>query len=316
LEKYYEKFIVCFSFFFALSLYAQEPSIKFYLNDGSFKSYLIADIDSLSVSKSESKYVMHIYYQDTKIAFYPNEIIQSVKIEKDTSRQLYLNVYIFGYPKPYLVFDIDSIIFKIDKWQPLTIGTQVWMLKNLIVDNYRNGDSIPEVRDNAVWTNLKTGAWCYYDNSDSIGKIYGKLYNWYAVDDSRGLAPEGWHVPSDGEWKEMEMYLGMTQTEVDIYEWRGTNEGGKLKEAGTLHWATPNRGASNESGFSALPGGVRSSYYGKFYLVEGNGGWWSATEYNATVAWHRGLHYYHLNIYRHDNDKVYGFSVRCIKDDK
>jgi uncharacterized protein (TIGR02145 family) len=304
LEKYYEKFIVCFSFFFALSLYAQEPSIKFYLNDGSFKSYLIADIDSLSVSKSDSKYVMHIYYQDTKIAFYPNEIIQSVKIEKDTSRQLYLNVYIFGYPKPYLVFDIDSIIFKIDKWQPLTIGTQVWMLKNLDVDHYRNGDSIPEVRIGNEWSNLETGVWCYYKNSDSIGKIYGKLYNWYAVDDSRGLAPEGWHVPSDAEWTELENYLG------------GSNLAGcKLKEAGTTHWESPNTGATNESGFSVLPGGWRG-IDGTFLSIGSLGSWWSATESTTTSALYRYLHYDSTYLYTFSNYRYDGFSVRCVKDGK
>jgi uncharacterized protein (TIGR02145 family) len=304
-----KKFIVCFSFLFALSIYAQEPSIKFYLDDGSFKSYFIADIDSLSVSKSDSKYVMNIYYQDTNIAYYPNEIIQSVKIEKDTSNQLYLNVYIFGFPKPYLVSDIDSIVFKIDKWQPLTIGTQVWMLKNLDVDHYRNGDSIPDVQDGIKWENLRTGAWCYLYLSNSYGKIYGKLYNWYAVNDPRGLAPLGWHVPSNSDWNTLCIYLGGKDV-----------AGVKLKETGTTKWLYPNEWATNESGFSALPGGQRFTHSdtenGRFYDVERACFKWSSTEFNTMYAWYISLSYGRSDIPMDNCFKEHGFSVRCVKDDK
>jgi uncharacterized protein (TIGR02145 family) len=245
---------------------------------------------------------MHIYYQDTNIAYYPNEIIQSVKIV-DINNNLYLNVYIYGYAKPYPVIDIDSIVFKSDKWQPLTIGKQVWMLKNLNVDHYRNGDTIPQVTDPTQWLNLTTGAWCYYNNDPVMGAIYGKLYNWYAVNDPRGLAPDGWHVPTDAEWTILTNYLGGESV-----------AGGKLKEAGTAHWKTPNDGATNESGFSALPGGLRFYSNGAFYTFGGAGYWWSATEGYATSAWFRDLSYDYTYVRRGHFSKEDGFSVRCVKD--
>ena len=231
-------------FFCFASLYSAEPLVKFYLNDGSTKQYNLSEIDSLGVIDKKNNYVMRIHYDDTLIAYYPTEIIGSIKFEKDS-----LNVYIFSYPKPYLLSSIDSLIFYIDQWQPLTIGSQVWMLKNLNVDHYRNGDSIPEVRNDSIWQNLyftETGAWCNENNSDSLGKIYGKIYNWYAVNDPRGLAPTGWHIPGNDEWMEIGFYFG----------WEN-NVGGKMKEKGTSHWNSPNTEATNESGFSALPGGGR-----------------------------------------------------------
>ena len=107
---------------------------------------------------------------------------------------------------------------------------------------------------------------------------YGRLYNWYAVADSRNIAPTGWHVPSDAEWKQLEMYLGMSQSEADGLAVRGTTEGGKMKEAGTTHWLNPNTGATNESGFSGLPGGYRG-YNGSYYGIGGIADFWSSTEY-------------------------------------
>ena len=154
------------------------------------------------------------------------------------------------------VTDIDGNTYKTVK-----IGNQIWMAENLKVTHYRNGDIIPNVTNNFEWAYLSTGAWCVHDNDGSYANTYGYLYNWYAVNDIRNIAPEGWHVPTDEEWKELEMYLGMSQTEADDTGYRGTNEGGKLKEAGTTHWETPNTGATNETGFSALPGGCRSNQH-------------------------------------------------------
>jgi uncharacterized protein (TIGR02145 family) len=196
------------------------------------------------------------------------------------------------------------------------IGNQVWMCKNLDVDRYRNGDLIPEVTDPTAWENLKTGAWCYYDNDPSMGAIYGKLYNWYAVNDPRGLAPSGWHVPSDDEWKKLEMSLGMSQSVANTDGWRGTDEGGKLKEKGTLHWLSPNVGGTNESGFTALPGGLRDD--GTFDHLLNCGHWWVSTDNNATNAYHRNIYYESSNIARYyyypDHFKNLGFSVRCVQD--
>jgi len=200
-----------------------------------------------------------------------------------------------------------------EKQQDVVICGKIWMGCNLNVDQYRNGDPIPEVKDAKEWANLKTGAWCYYDNNPANGEKYGKLYNWYAVNDPRGLAPDGWHVPSDAEWKELEMCLGMTQTEADKSGWRGTTEGGDLKETGTEHWNSPNTGATNKHSFSALPGGWRGND-GTFGYIGSYGDWWSSTEDDATNAWGRTLGYDNANVSRNYDDKADGFSVRCLRD--
>ena len=189
-----------------------------------------------------------------------------------------------------------------------------WMKRNLDVDHYRNGDSIPEVRDSTEWKNLKTGAWCYYNNDPAMGAIYGKLYNWYAVNDPRGLAPTGWHVPSDDEWNQLEICLGMSPSYSDTIGQQGTDEGGKLKETGTSHWQVPNLGATNSTMFSALPTGYRLYFNGNFLQVGLDGNWWSSTEANLTQAWHRDLGYDYSKVNRHFVNKGYGFSVRCVKD--
>src|SRR6266487_1634854 len=125
----------------------------------------------------------------------------------------------------------------------IKICDQVWMLKNLDVSTYRNGDPIPKISDNAAWLALTTGAYCYYDNdSANYAATYGKLYNWFAVNDPRGLAPAGWHVPTDAEFT--------TLVETCLGGWQVA--GGKMKEIGTTHWASPNEGATNSSGFTGL----------------------------------------------------------------
>jgi len=186
----------------------------------------------------------------------------------------------------------------------IKIGTQIWMAENLNVSQFRNGDIIPEVKTNEEWKEAginKQPAWCYYDNNPENGKIYGKLYNWHAVNDIRGLAPEGWHIPTDDELTTLINYLG------------GENvAGGKLKEIGTTHWQSPNTGATNESGFSALPGGYRY-FNGSFYYIGYYGNWWSSSELSAADAWYRFLFYYYSNVFRYYYSKEYGFSVRCVK---
>ena len=189
----------------------------------------------------------------------------------------------------------------------IQICNQIWMSRNLDVDHYQNGDSIPEVTDPKAWRALTTGAWCYYDNDPANGEIYGKLYNWHAVNDPRGLAPQGWHVPSDAEWTELETCLGGPKV-----------AGGKLKSTGTKEagnglWESPNTGANNESSFSALPGGNRYGN-GTFYDVGYYGYWWSSTEFNTTSAWYRYLLCSYADIFRSDYYEESGFSVRCVRD--
>ena len=186
----------------------------------------------------------------------------------------------------------------------VTICNQVWTTKNLDVARFRNGEPIPKVTDPAAWAALTTAAYCYYNNdSSTYAAIYGKLYNWYAVNDSRGLAPAGWHVASDAEWTTIETCQGGSSV-----------AGGAMKEAGTIHWTIPNTGATNSSGFTGLPGGLRQSS-GAFL---GGGGiynyLWSSSEILASSAWYRFLSFSFADIGRNATLKQTGFSVRCIRD--
>ena len=184
----------------------------------------------------------------------------------------------------------------------VTICSQIWMTKNLDVSTYRNGDTIPEVTDPTEWQNLTTGAWCYYDNDSVNGPIYGKLYNWYAMNDPRGLAPTGYHVPSDAEWTLLENCLG-----------GDTIAGGKMKEMGVIHWINPNIEATNSSGFTGLPGGGRS-YDGPFYDIGGSASWWNTNGDVTMNPWGRLLVYYDGFIGSLiDANKNFGFYVRCLR---
>ncbi len=209
------------------------------------------------------------------------------------------------------VTDIDGNVY-----QTLIIGDQEWMIENLKVTHYRNGDPIPHVTDNTQWAGLSSGAYCYYDNDPANAETYGALYNWYAVDDLRGIAPEGWHIPSDAEIMELEMYLGMSQQQANSTGWRGTNEGSKLAGSYDL-WndgALKNDPEFGSSGFSFLPGGYRCNCDGNFYGLGNYGSFWSATESNTYLAWNRILYYDLTEVYRFSSNKHYGFSVRCIRD--
>ena len=207
------------------------------------------------------------------------------------------------------VTDIDGNVY-----QTIQIGNQWWTAENLKVTHYRNGDAIPNVTSNSEWINLATGAYCAYNNNESNTDIYGYLYNWYTINDSRNIAPAGWHVPTDEEWKELEMVLGMSQLDADGVGYRGTDEGGKLKETGTTHWASPNTGATNESGFSALPCGSRGGNDGSFYNLGFFATFWLSTELNGNYAWLRHLYYDYSFITRHYTNKQYGFSIRLVRD--
>ena len=210
--------------------------------------------------------------------------------------------------------DIEST----KEYKTVKIGDQVWMAENLNVKNFRNGDTIPHVKTDKEWYEAGVEgkpAWCYYDNDPENGKRYRKLYNWYAVNDLRGLAPEGWHVASYNEWKELEMALGMSQAEADNIFYRRTNEGSKLAGNGGL-W--PDGTLKNDtefgtSGFTALPGGGRDSG-GTFGIIGGYGSWWSSTESSSTYAWTRGLYYNNSGVYSLPLSKENGFSVRCLRD--
>jgi uncharacterized protein (TIGR02145 family) len=207
------------------------------------------------------------------------------------------------------VTDIDG-----NTYRTVKIGNQWWMAENLQVTHYRDGDSIPNVIDSIEWASLLTGAYCNYNNDTALVATYGRLYNWHAIGDSSNIAPAGWHVPSDSEWMQLEMYLGFNQAQADSIGWRGTNEGGKLKEAGTAHWYSPNLGATNESGFAALPAGYRDYDGRNFRVLNWNSYWWTSSEYASIGAWYRCLGNSNSNICRYNDTKLFGFSIRCVKD--
>ena len=157
-----------------------------------------------------------------------------------------------------------------------------------------------------LWAGLSTGAYCFFDNDIINRAIYGVLYNWFATVDSRNIAPEGWHVPTDDEWKELEMYLGMSQSEVDGTGYRGTDEGKKLKSS--IAW-----NGIDEVAFSGLPGGY-CNHNGYFYYMGHAVYFWSVSVHPTYGAWNRGLHNDNDAIGRIDNFRQNGFSIRCVQD--
>jgi uncharacterized protein (TIGR02145 family) len=199
------------------------------------------------------------------------------------------------------VTDIEGNVY-----HTVVIGTQEWMAENLKTKTYNNGTAIPLVTDFTTWGTLSTPGYCWYSNDSVSNKTtYGALYNWYAVNTGH-LAPTGWHVPSDAEWTILANYLG-------------SGAGGKLKETGTAHWVTPNTGATNVTGFSALPGGSRGSIYGTFNYVGNEGLWWSSTVYDGTSSlfcwiWHDDASLFSSSSTNFGYGKAYGMSVRCLRD--
>jgi uncharacterized protein (TIGR02145 family) len=182
----------------------------------------------------------------------------------------------------------------------VTISGKIWMQENLAVKFYRNGDAVPYVSWGPTWSTLKTPAWCYYNNDPASEATYGLMYNWYAVNDPRGLAPDGWHVATVTEWTGLVDFFG-----------GGTVAGGSLKAVSPL-WNAPNTGATNSSGFTALPGGSRGN--GGSYFNLGIGGvWWTANEYGPNGSWFYSMKYNDATCNRGGASKQDGFSVRCVK---
>ena len=209
--------------------------------------------------------------------------------------------FVMNIPGPN-VTDIDGNTYKSVK-----IGNQVWMAENLKTTKYRDGTLIPNVTDATAWTNLSTGAYCYFSNSSANGAVYGGLYNFFAVVDNRGICPIGWHIPSDTEWMTLRDYLG------------GENiAGGKLKETGTTHWSSANSGVDNSSGFTAFAGSWRGGDGNFYYNVRTAGWWWTSTSVSATDAWFYYIGDNSIQLLRSSTDPYFhkkaGCSVRCIKD--
>lgn len=229
------------------------------------------------------------------------ELIQGTIVSNDTPECWYIDSIAEGPADVGTISTIWSTNGECSTCTTVTIGTQEWTGRNLDITTYRNGDVIPQVQDPTQWANLTTGAWCYYNNDSVInGPIYGKLYNWYAVNDPRGLAPVGYHVPSNAELTTLKSYLD-------------PNAGGDMKEASTTYWLNPNNGANNSTGFTALGAGYRNA--SSFSALQAILLCWVTDEVNLSDAY--CFYIFHnsgdLNIAA-TNPKNYGFSVRLIRD--
>jgi len=214
--------------------------------------------------------------------------------------------------------DIDGNIY-----ETIQIGEQLWMAENLRVTHYNNpnegnnwlGDEI-SYPSNEDWGSYDEGQYGVYDNDPANADIYGNLYNFAVVDDDRGVCPDGFHVPSDEEFMELEIKLGMSESEANSTGWRGTDEGSQLAGLSDL-WNDgdlENNSEFGTSGFNGLPAGNRYLNSGSYYVMGSYGYFWSSSEYGSYYAWYRILYYSYSNVYRYDRSRKFGFSIRCLGD--
>ena len=205
----------------------------------------------------------------------------------------------------------STVTFDGHSYNLVAIGDQCWFRENLRTDNYRNGDEIPGNLNDGEWASTVAGAQAVYNNDPANLLTYGRLYNWYVVDDTRGICPSGFHVPSDGEWMVLEMSLGLTSAQSNETGWRGTDQGLQMKSSAT---DSPPWNGTNSSGFSALPGGGRHSDNGYFNYLGDFGDWWSSSP-SGSNPWLRALNSGNSNVGRNNGSRVRsGFSIRCLKD--
>lgn len=238
-------------------------------------------------------------------------------ITKNKTKNNYLTVV------PTTVIDYDSNIYNIVK-----IGTQIWMSENLVTKHYSNGIVIPHVSDFSAWSSLNDDnldkAFCWY-NKDSAANAndYGVLYTYAAATNGnnsgnnvQGACPVGWHLPSDEEWKELELHIGMTLTQANATGWRGTDQGSQLATNATLwnNGVMKNNANFSSSGFNAHPGGSRVSGTGTFISLNQRGYWWCSTEFSNNYAYYRYISFLDTNVYRDNYSKSSGLSIRCIRD--
>ena len=300
-------YVFCMIILFSVLLYSEPPT--------NVEIHIENDDAVLSWSDTTNADLYHIYRStkpDTDFVKI-DSVNVTTYIDSGAVAEIKYFYYVTAEEEVITVTDIDGNVY-----QTVQIGDQLWMAENLKVTHYRNGDPIPHVIADGNWTSTFSGAYCYYDNDPDNGDTYGALYNWYAVDDARNIAPEGWHIPTDEEIKELEMALGMSQSEADVNGWRGTNEGSKLVGRADL-WTNGNLENDAEfgtSGFSFLPGGYRYCYSGAYYNITSYGYFWSATEATESGgnAWLRTLYYDNAGVNRGYYQKRYGFSVRCVRD--
>jgi len=227
----------------------------------------------------------------------------------DVNDDGYLNILDVVTLVNWVLYGDDGACIDIDGnvYETVQIGEQLWMAENLKVTHYNNEDEIAYPSDED-WGSFNEGQYGVYDNDSSNAVIYGNLYNWYTVDDDRGVCPGGWHVPSDDEYTILTDYLGGESV-----------AGGTLKDTGTIEdgdglWYSPNEGASNESGFTGLPAGYRYFNSGYYYSMGSSGYFWSSSEFNSSKSWFRALSYSSSNVHRDGTNKQRGLSIRCLQD--
>lgn len=212
---------------------------------------------------------------------------------------------------PTTIDDIEGNTYNVIK-----IGSQCWMGENLKTTKYNDNNNILNIVNGASWCTTTSSAYCFYNNISTLGNIYGALYNFYAVATGK-LCPTGWHVPSDAEWQTLEIYLGIDSGTANSYGWRGTNQGGLLKEIGTSFWNSPNTGASNSSVFSARGGGKRDidllHNSSPFIELKNYAYFWTSTPATG-YSYYRKLAFDTQTIGRWQQDKHIGGSVRCVID--
>lgn len=236
-----------------------------------------------------------------------------VVINKQSIKPSDVDSIIFYNPIPASVTDLDGNVY-----HTITIGTQTWMVENLKTTKFRNGESITNIIDNTSWGATSFASYCNYNNDAAQVAKFGRLYNWYAVTDTRKIAPEGWHVASDAEWTALENYLI-----TNGYNYDGSNISNKIAKAlaSSTDWNTStaigaignNLTENNTSGFAAVPAGYRNTV-GAYDNVGFDGYWWCSTESTEATARFRYLFHFSYNLYNYHYSKNYGFSVRCVRD--
>lgn len=286
--------------------------ISFSLSNSSYKSLQTIDVPA----EEQLRISVSVELNWRKFRGETETVLQME--DKPQTLTLFIKGHIYYSPGGGLV-DVDG-----NEYETVIIEGQEWMAQNLRTRHYRDGSEITTGLSSSEWETTQSGAFGIFNfehqnaeginSAEEMAEIYGLLYNGYAVSDTKGLCPDGWRVPSDQDWKTLEQNLGMTQADANSPGWRGknSNTGGKMKATGTVYWADPNEGATNESGLKGLPAGYRSSD-GRFAGIRYDGYFWSSSEENSGSLWSRLLHFESAEVNRNPHDKQIGFAVRCVR---